>query len=198
MPLYNYNLSTLDLEHHCTIDMAKYTEKQMQKAVKHARWEPNVPTTRIAELYGVNRKTLRRRVLGTHQDRSTAHRGEQLLTPGEERALADYMGIMADVGFPLSHNLLRQIAQDLIDERQGSKPHTIGINWINRFLTRNPGFKKSYLRYQERARAAASNDEELQADFLRKLDNLIRRKKIKPENLWNCDEKDRYIETLIW
>ena len=82
----------------------------MQKAVKHARQEPSVPTTRIADLYGVNRKTLRRRVLGTHQDRSTAHRGEQLLTPGEERALADYMGTMAVVGFPLSHNLLGQIA----------------------------------------------------------------------------------------
>ena len=83
---------------------------------------------------------------------------------------------MADVDFPLSHNLLRQIAQDLVDERQvseaqgseakgseaqGSKPHTIGINWVNGFLTRNPGFKKSYLRYQEKARAAASNDEEL-------------------------------------
>ena len=181
----------------------------MQKVVKHARREPNVPTTRIADLYGVNRKTLNRRVLGTHQDRSTAHRGEQLLSPGEERALADYMGTMADVGFPLSHKLLRQIAQDIVNERrgcelqgsepQGPNPHTVGINWVNRFLSRNPGFKKSYLQYQERARSAASNDKELQADFLRKLDNLIRRKKIKPENLWNCDEKGRnnaflYIE----
>ena len=77
----------------------KYTDKQLQEAVKHARQEPDIPTIRIAELYGVDRKTLRRRVLGTHQDQSTAHRSEQLFSPGKERALADYIGMMTDVGF---------------------------------------------------------------------------------------------------
>ena len=60
---------------------------------------------------------------------------------------------------------------------------------MDRFLERNEGFKSTYIGYQERARAAESNDIELQADFLWKLDNLVRRKKISPENLWNCDEK---------
>ena len=181
--------------------MPKYTDKDLQAAIKHALKEPDIPTIRIAELYGVDRRTLRRRVLGTHQDRSTAHRNEQLLTPGEERAIAEYIGTMADVGFPLSKDLVRQIAQDIVNERQipqrskggpsldPESVHTVGINWVNRFLERNIGLKKIYIRYQERARAAASNDTELQSDFLRKLANLIRRKKITPNNLWNCDEK---------
>ena len=38
---------------------------------------------------------------------------------------------------------------------------------------------------------------ELQADFLRKLDNLLRRKNIKPENIWNCDQKGEAVVTLI-
>jgi len=50
--------------------------------------------------------------------------------------------------------------------------------------------KKKYICYRERAHAAACNDVELEeADFLRKLANLVRRKKIAPENIWNRDEK---------
>ena len=41
-----------------------------------------------------------------HQDRSIAHRNEQLLSPGEERAIADYIGTMVNVRFPLNHELV--------------------------------------------------------------------------------------------
>jgi len=75
--------------------MPRYTEKQLYEAIKHARREPDVPTRRIAELYGVDHNTLRRRVLGTQQDRITAHQDRQLFTPGEETAIAEYAGIMA-------------------------------------------------------------------------------------------------------
>ena len=171
--------------------MPKYTEKQLREAVKYALESPDIPTIRIAELYGVDRSTLRRRVLGTHQNKSTASRKRQLLSPGEERAIGDYIGMMSDVGFPLNHDLVRQIVQDIINSRVGASesPHIVGMNWVNRFLDRNPEFKKTYVRYQERARVAASNDTELQSNFLRKLANLVRRNKIAPENIWNCDEK---------
>ena len=213
--------------------MPKYTEQQLQEAIKHAQREPDVPTQRIAELYRVDRMTLRRRVLGTHKNRAVAHRHKQLFSTGEEKAIADYAGLMADAGFPLNPDLLRQIAQGIINERQipqqgqgggivgcqestntrdkrkyrlerqGAIPppstndpstsnlpiHFIGVHWVDRFLNRNPGFKKVYIRYQERQRAAATNDIELQADFLRKLANLIRQKKIAQADIWNCDEK---------
>jgi len=46
-------------------------------------------------------------------------------------------------------------------QRQGAVPsstiHTVGNHWVNRFLDRNLGFKKVYICYQERARAAATN-----------------------------------------
>ena len=90
--------------------MPKYTEKDLQAAIKHALREPDTPTIRIAELYRVDRRTLRRRVLGTHQDRSTAHRNEQLFSPGEEKANSDYIATMADMGFPLNYELVCQIA----------------------------------------------------------------------------------------
>ena len=157
----------------------------------------------IARLYEVNATTLRRRLATKTQDYATAARGKQLFTVGEEQAIAEHVGNMADCGFPLTHKLLRQIAQDMVNLRgiqpkgvqggsAGTSPpstHVVGQQWVDRFLERNAGFKRTYIRYQERARAAASNDVKLQADFLRKLDNLVRRKKILPENLWNCDEK---------
>ena len=82
-----------------------------------ARW----PTRRIAGLYGVPRTILHQRVLGKHQYSRAAHRDEQLFSTGEVNAVAEYAGIMADAGFPLSPNLLWQIAQGIINEREISQ-----------------------------------------------------------------------------
>ena len=148
------------------------------------------------------------------QEKGKAHRNEQLFSIGEEKAIADYAGIMANAGFPLNPDLLWQIAQGIVNERQisqhgqrgvlqvhnnlrdqrnlrlqrhgaiitpdnttSTRPpiHIVGIHWVDRFLEWDSGFKKFYIRYQERARAAATNDTELQADLLWKLANLIRR-----------------------
>ena len=178
-------------------------EKKLQRAIRHARKEPELKVARIAALYEVNAITLRHRIAGKTRDYATVAREKQLFTVGEDKAIAEHIGTMADCGFPLTRTLLRQIAQDMVNfgdiKRQNrandssngspSSPHIVGKQWVDRFLERNDGFKRTYIRYQERAWVAASNNIELQADFLRKLDNLVRRKKIKPENLWNCDEK---------
>ena len=179
-------------------------ENKLQKAIRHARRTPEVKVARIAALYDVNVTTLRRRVAGKSHDYATAFRDRQLFTVGEEKAIAAHVGEMADCGFPLNDMLLRHFAQDMLNERNVKQtgkskdpidlettPHKVGKNWVDRFLARNPGLKKTYIRYQERARAAASNDIELQADFLRKLSNLMRRKGIEPQDLWNCDEKGK-------
>jgi len=170
--------------------MPKYTEKQLQETIRHAQREPDVPTRRTAEMYGVPRTTLHQRVLGKHQDSRAAYWDEQLFSTGEGNAIAEYADIMADAGFPLSPIILWQIAQGIINEMempqhgqggciigpresstklrdkrnqrlQGAMPsstiYTVGSHWVNRFLDCNPGSKKVYIRYQERARVAATN-----------------------------------------
>ena len=193
------------------IDRTDY-ENKLQKAIRHARRVPDIPTARIAALYEVNVRTLGRRLAGTTTDYATAARDRQLFDIGEEKAIAQHAGVMADAGFPLNHELLRGIAQSIVNERempqQGhqsgigpastqsiiinpqfrdetptSPPLHVGINWVDRFLKRNKGFKKVYVRYQERARASASNDSELIDDFLRKLSNLLHKKQITPNNI---------------
>ena len=69
------------------------------------RSAPEVTNARIASLYGVDATTLRRRVMGTQQDYTIAHRDQQLFNIGDERAIAGYVGIMADSGLPLNHEL---------------------------------------------------------------------------------------------
>lgn len=88
--------------------------------MKHARKEPNVPLPRIASLYEVNITTLRRRLAGTQVSNSIAKRDEQLFSPGEEQAIAEHCGVMADLGFPVTKDLLQQIAQDMLNS--GKQP----------------------------------------------------------------------------
>ena len=97
--------------------MPQYTEQQLQNAINHARKEPEVPITRIAALYEVNDTTLRRRLAGTQLNRSVAHRDEQLFSPGEEQAIAGHCETMADLGFPVTKDLLQRIAQDMVNSR---------------------------------------------------------------------------------
>ena len=188
--------------------MPKYTERQLQKAISHARKDSTIPLRHIAALYEVNVTTLRRRIAGTQLSYAAAHRDEQLFSPGEERAIADHCGTMADFGFPISHDLLHKLAQDMLNSRKqppkmkggivvnqppasgvNSVVHTLSLNWVDRFLARNQEFKKGYIRYQERARKAASSDKESQIHFLYLLSNLVRWHKVVPEDIWNCDEK---------
>ena len=145
--------------------MRKYTEQQLQNAMKYARKEPNIPLPRVAALYEVNITTLRRRLAGTQVSNSTAKRDTQLFSPGEERAMSEHCGVMADLGFPVTKDLLQRMAQDMLNSRkqlpkdtggashvdcvhQGSigasssssttNPdiHIIGAHWVDRFIKR--------------------------------------------------------------
>ena len=149
---------------------------------------------------------MNRQIAGTQLSRTAAHRDEQLFSPGEERAIADHCGVMAGLEFPVTNNILQKIAQNMLNScnqppktkgsilvNQGpsledSKVHTIGVHWVNRFLAQNSEFRKWYIRYQEDAHKAASSDEESQIHFLLLLSKLIRRHKVSPEDIWNCNE----------
>jgi len=145
----------------------------MQAAIDYCRRHPHEQVSRIAAKYGVNQVTLHRRVKGTQVSRRVAHQDQQLFSSGEEGAVVELCELMADCGFPLSNN----------------KPqHELGMQWVDRFLTRHSSVKKRYITYQERVRKQAAKDE-IQKEFLRNLANLTRRKKVTPDNIWNCDEK---------
>jgi len=74
-------------------------ENKLQKVIQHARWEPEIPTARLAALNEVNVRTLGHRLAGTSRDHTTAARAQQLFDVGEEKAIAVHAGVMADSGF---------------------------------------------------------------------------------------------------
>ena len=64
----------------------------------------------------------------THRDSSMAHRDGHLLSTVGDQAIADYACIMANAGCPLYHDLLRQIAQRIVHERDILQPGQRGSN----------------------------------------------------------------------
>ena len=84
-------------------------EKQLCRAMDYARKHPSESKAKIADMYGVNAVTLRRRCKGVNVARHKAHREQQLLTSGEEDAIADWCGRMADMGFPVIVRMLLSI-----------------------------------------------------------------------------------------
>ena len=80
-----------------------------------------------------------------------------MFTVGEERAIAEHIGTMADCRFPLHHMHVRQIAQDMVNMRNiqqkskgsssigTSSTHVVGLHCVDRFLERNTGFKKKFI-----------------------------------------------------
>ena len=81
--------------------------------------------------------TLSHRVAGTQQSYRASHKDQQLFTLGEESDIVNHCMIMADCGFPLSHALLRSIAQDILNDHlqatttsatMTTNTHTIGVD----------------------------------------------------------------------
>ena len=65
----------------------------------------------------VNITTLRRRLAGTQVSNAAAKRQAQLFSPGEERAISDHCGVMANLGFLVTKDLLQRIAQNMLNSR---------------------------------------------------------------------------------
>ena len=64
-----------------------------------------------------------------------------------------------------------------------------GANWHNRFLARHSEVKLRYAQYLEKCRAKAAASIEEQRKWYKKLWSLIWQYNIKPDNIWNLDEK---------
>ena len=90
--------------------MPKYTKQQLPKVISYARKNSRVPRRQSAALYEVNIMTLNWRLAETQLSHSAVRQNDQLFFSGEERAIVDHCGVMADLGFPLSYELLKKIA----------------------------------------------------------------------------------------
>lgn len=166
-----------------------FTPSRLQSAINYARKHPEETFSAISRRFEVDRTTLRRRVQGTQQARDIAHQHQQLFSPGEELSIVEWCEEMDRVGFPVTHDLITQMAQSILNKRPEHEHHTLGDRWSHRFLARNPQLESKFAYYQEKSRQYSSSNEIAQIAFYRLLRNTMRRLEIKECHVWNCDEK---------
>ena len=116
---------------------------KLKQTIDYARRNPTLSMASIARRYEINVTTLSRRIAGTQQSYRASHEDQPLFTPGDESAIVNHCMIMAECGFPLSHELLGSIAQDILNDHlqttttsatMTTDTHTIGVHWICRVL----------------------------------------------------------------
>lgn len=165
----------------------QFTPINLQKAIAHAKVHPEEAIASVARRFEVNRTTLKRRLDGVQKPRNEAHQDQQLFSQGEEKQLALWCEEMHDVGFPVNTNLLREMAQWILNNR--GEDHQLGVHWPQRYLSRHSELDQRFAYYQEKSRQRSGADEYGQRLFYRLLRSTIMRLKITPDRLWNCDEK---------
>lgn len=157
----------------------------MADALQELKRDSTLSVTRTAGRYGLPPSTLRDRVKGRQNPRA-AHQHECLLSPQQEVALAKWAIFQDDMGIPPRQEMLREKAQAIL--RLTSPEAIIGVRWIDRFMKRNKELQMKFSQRIERQRAAANNPRVLEKYF-QIFNKMLRDYKIKPENIWNMDEK---------
>jgi 4-hydroxybenzoate polyprenyltransferase len=158
-----------------------YTEEDLRLACLAARRKPGIK--RIAREHGVPPSTLRRRLNGI-LPKPTAHAHEMRLSPELETDLAQFVRLQAALGSPLTHEMIRELAQRICVEAGDDR--RIGKGWCAAFLRRNPVLKTQRSRRINSARVNNATKEVIRPwfNYLR----LPQVRAIKPANRYNIDE----------
>lgn len=84
--------------------------------------------------------------------------------------------------------MAQSLARKRAEEEDDSQIAIMGRCWITRFLNRHPALAARYGGQLDQQRAHASNPSIIR-DFFRKLDRILQKNKIQPQDIYNMDEK---------
>jgi hypothetical protein len=88
----------------------------------------------------------------------------QVLTPAEEMALAQWVRRLSATGHPVRHQFLLELAEEIRDQRlkaAGNVRRPLGQKWVQQFLKRNPTLKSQLARSIEQARIEVTKEQVL-------------------------------------
>ena len=164
--------------------MISEKEQKIQDAVDaYSRGEyPSLRT--LSAAYGVDRKTLTRRIRGG-VTRQEAREEQQLLSSTQEDLLCRWIIDLDLAGAPPSFAQVREFAGLISKASDG--PSLIGQNWITRFLTRHPNIKSKVGRKIDYLRAENTSPEALRA-FFDHFWTVMTSHDVQLSNIWNFDE----------
>jgi len=157
----------------------------------------------VANQLNIPRSSLYDRIRGINS-RAQAHESEQHLSSAEERELVKWITQLTIVGYPASHGLLREMAEEI--RRQRIEPinelsiehvqyRPLGKKWTYRFLLRHPELQTVIGDDIEAARLKEASREILDLWF-NTIASIISENNIQPEDIYNMDESGFSIGTI--
>ena len=151
-----------------------------------------------AKGFGVNKDTLRRRLQGGVDAVRGSHK-QQALLECEERALVRWIKKLSNWGFSPRVDMVVETAGWFKSQRgafdKGStikQDASVSHNWFGRFKKRHPELITAYSRRMEASRASHNDPQHIQS-FFDLYKEILKKYFIKPENIWNMDEKGYLI-----
>lgn len=139
------------------------TEQRIQQAIDWHSLDPKNTVRQAALRYNLPNTTLQRRLKGG-KSRIEASVANLLLSPAEEKTLADAVLSHADRDFPVRIRQLRSWANQILCARD-PKASSIGIEWPSRFLRRYPDIQVRLRQTMDRVRVKAADPASIAAFF---------------------------------
>jgi hypothetical protein len=128
-------------------------DQRVLLAIQALKSDASLSQRHVAALYSVPRSTLGDRHRGMASRRVT-HPNRSNLTKSEEDSLVARIRDLSLRGFAPCHAEVRSMADQLLAVRGGS---CVGINWVERFISRQPQIKSQLSRPRDYRRILCSN-----------------------------------------
>lgn len=159
-------------------------ESQIQQALEALRNQEFPSIRAAARGYNVPESTLRTRLKGV-QNRRTTHEYRKRLSVRQQEFLVEWILEQEAQGFPPSHARARDMATRIL--RMNGDSQELGKKWIHKFIQDNPRIASVVGKPIEAARINGTNPEAIQ-EFYTRLQDLVHQYNIQPCNMWNMDE----------
>jgi hypothetical protein len=158
-------------------------EANLNLALQALQGNPKLSIRRAAEIYTVNRNTLRRRQQGV-QSRCDTMPNSRKLSELEEDTLLEFIIDLDSRGYPPRLRGVEEMANRLFDDRDA--PH-VGARWAMNFVKRQPLLRIRFQRRYDYQRAKCE-DPTIIRNWFRLVQNTIAKYGIHSDDIWNFDE----------
>lgn len=170
---------------------AEWSEDDLKKALTAIRSGSSI--SKAADVYKIPRTTLR---LHYRKNIATKRLGRcSILTEEQENELVNRIHRLAEVGLPVTPNIVRRSVFSYARERNIPNPFSLtsklaGRKWLKLFLKRHPDVARRKAQQMNPARAQKMNPF-IVNDYFGKLKDVYTKLKLfdKPGNVYNMDEK---------
>src|SRR6478609_7497080 len=155
-------------------------EARMLLALQALQNDPKLSLRRAADIYKVNRITLRRRQHGIQSRRDTIQKSHRL-SDLEEEILIHFILDLDSRGFPPRLRGVKEMADQLVADRDAPP---VGTRWASNFVKRHPDLKTRSFRKYDYQRAKCE-DPTIIRNWFTLVSNTIAKYGIRSNDIYN-------------